>query len=178
MGAILRTVPNSHCRYLGGRHEEDKCLGAASTIWIRACHYGSGLCHIRFCFVNVQCKERQGRAVTNRSVNGAQVARLIKDDEALRHIPIVMLTSMDINKDHGSLESLNVEAHLMKPARSTLLLSTLIDVIQASRDGMENLVTTSKTHSLETPMKESFSTDRSENERRPDAPVPIISTNT
>ena len=66
-------------------------------------------------------------------MNGADLARALRDDPNLSHIPVVMLTSMDIGLEEGSLTDLNVDAHLMKPARSSLLLDTLVEVIQLDR---------------------------------------------
>ena len=67
-------------------------------------------------------------------MNGAQVAAKLRDDPELRDIPILMLTSMDVGLEEGSLKDLNVNAHLMKPARSSLLLDTLIETIVCGRE--------------------------------------------
>ena len=66
-------------------------------------------------------------------VTGADVALLMRNDPHLRDLPIVMLTSVNEASDGAAFTSLGVEQHLMKPARSSLLLSTIIDVLQKSR---------------------------------------------
>ncbi len=65
--------------------------------------------------------------------NGADVARRIRSDPRFANIAIIFLTSMDIATDKRKFADLDVDAHLMKPARSSLLRETLIDVVRASR---------------------------------------------
>ncbi|MGG2476698.1 hypothetical protein ACNVD4_15130, partial [Rhizobium sp. BR5] len=48
-------------------------------------------------------------------------------------IAIVFLTSMDIVGDETLFTDLNVQAHLMKPARARLLRATLFDVVRDVR---------------------------------------------
>ena len=66
-------------------------------------------------------------------MNGAEVARRLRDTPEFSSIPVVMLTSMDMNTEDGSMENLQVDFHLMKPARGSLLLDTLINAIQGGR---------------------------------------------
>lgn len=64
-------------------------------------------------------------------MTGADVAMLARNDPALVNTPIVMLTSVDEAKDGSGFLSLGVEAHLVKPARSSLLFNTIVEVLQA-----------------------------------------------
>jgi CheY-like chemotaxis protein len=63
-------------------------------------------------------------------MDGAQVAAEIRRDPALAATPIIMLTSVDQTADGRTFKSLAVEAHLTKPARSSLLLETMIAVLE------------------------------------------------
>ena len=66
-------------------------------------------------------------------MNGVEVAKLIRADNRLDHVSIILLTSMDVVSDDDLLVDLNVQAHLMKPARARLLRTTLADVVRAGR---------------------------------------------
>src|SRR5690606_19144802 len=66
-------------------------------------------------------------------MNGADVARAIAADSRLSSIPIVLLTSVD-QVDFGKLIiEFGIAAHRTKPARSAILLGTVISVIQKAR---------------------------------------------
>ncbi|TRL40033.1 response regulator [Rhizobium straminoryzae] len=66
-------------------------------------------------------------------MSGLEVAAAMRNDPALTQIAIIFLTSMDTASSEQAFEQLQIEAHLMKPARSNLLRSTIGDVIRASR---------------------------------------------
>ncbi|TRC71481.1 response regulator [Mesorhizobium sp. WSM4310] len=66
-------------------------------------------------------------------MNGADVARAIAADRRRSAIPIVILTSVD-QVDFGKMIiDFGISAHLTKPARSAVLLGTVISVIQKAR---------------------------------------------
>ncbi|MER8447808.1 response regulator [Mesorhizobium sp. M1066] len=66
-------------------------------------------------------------------MNGADVARAIASDSRLSSIPVVLLTSVD-QVDFGKMIiDYGIAAHLTKPARSAVLLGTVISVIQKAR---------------------------------------------
>jgi PAS domain S-box-containing protein len=65
------------------------------------------------------------------TMNGADVVREMRMDPALAGIPVIMLTSVDQTEEGRHFSSLGVQAHLVKPARSSLLLETLISVLSA-----------------------------------------------
>ncbi|MEO5756899.1 MAG: response regulator, partial [Mesorhizobium sp.] len=66
-------------------------------------------------------------------MNGADVAKAIAADSRLATIPVVMLTSVD-QVDFGKMIiDFGIAAHLTKPARSAVLLGTVISVIQRAR---------------------------------------------
>jgi len=66
-------------------------------------------------------------------MNGIDVARAIRSDRCFDDIGIVFLTSMDMVGDETIFQQLNVQAHLMKPARANLLRNAIIDVVRAGR---------------------------------------------
>ncbi|UCI27302.1 response regulator [Mesorhizobium sp. B2-8-5] len=66
-------------------------------------------------------------------MNGADVARAIAADTRLSSIPVVLLTSVD-QVDFGRMViDFGIVAHLTKPARSAVLLGTVISAIQKAR---------------------------------------------
>ncbi|WP_019172107.1 response regulator [Pseudaminobacter salicylatoxidans] len=66
-------------------------------------------------------------------MNGADVARAMASDSRLSSIPVVLLTSVD-QIDFGRLViEFGIAAHLTKPARSAVLLGTVIGAIQKAR---------------------------------------------
>ncbi|MCM2398768.1 PAS-domain containing protein [Rhizobium sp. S95] len=66
-------------------------------------------------------------------MNGVDVARLIRADRRFDASAIIFLTSMDMLGDERIFQELNIQAHLMKPARANLLRSAVIDVVRAAR---------------------------------------------
>lgn len=66
-------------------------------------------------------------------MNGLDVVERIRADRRFDEIAIVFLTSMDVVGDETLFTDLNVQAHLMKPARARLLRSTLFDVVRDVR---------------------------------------------
>jgi signal transduction histidine kinase/DNA-binding response OmpR family regulator len=66
-------------------------------------------------------------------MSGADVAKAISADSRLSAIPVVLLTSVD-QVDFGKLVlDFGIAAHLTKPARSAVLLGTVISSIQKAR---------------------------------------------
>jgi CheY-like chemotaxis protein len=63
-------------------------------------------------------------------MDGGQVAQAVRADDMISDTPIVMLTSVDNMSDGQAFRKLGVEGHLVKPARSTVLLETIITVLQ------------------------------------------------
>lgn len=66
-------------------------------------------------------------------MNGVDVVRTMQQDPLIADIPVVMLTSVEFTKEGNTFSSLGVQGHLTKPARSSLLLETIIDVICKNR---------------------------------------------
>ncbi len=69
-------------------------------------------------------------------MDGGQVAQALRDDELIGATPIVMLTSVDNMSDGQAFRNLGVEGHLVKPARSAVLLETIITVLQEAKGGL------------------------------------------
>jgi len=74
-------------------------------------------------------------------MDGTEVLRIMRDDIALRHLPVIMLTSVDSSQTNQELNKFGVQANLTKPARSSLLLKTILQVIA---DNRANIVTRRK----------------------------------
>ena len=67
-------------------------------------------------------------------MTGADVARIIRSTPAIADTPIVMLTSVDQSLSNSAYRDLGIDAQLIKPARSSALLETLVaDDPEASR---------------------------------------------
>ncbi|MEM9330188.1 MAG: response regulator [Pseudomonadota bacterium] len=67
-------------------------------------------------------------------MDGGELARAIRSEEAIAHVPIIMLTSVDQMEDGQNFSSLGIQGHLVKPARSSLLLETIVNTLQEARD--------------------------------------------
>lgn len=66
-------------------------------------------------------------------MTGPEVARILRQDPRLGDTPIVMMTSTNIGAQNASANDLQVDALLIKPTRSALLLETLIAAIKNGR---------------------------------------------
>jgi signal transduction histidine kinase/DNA-binding response OmpR family regulator len=67
-------------------------------------------------------------------INGLEVARRIAADPAIAHIPILLLTSVDQAVTGQIGTETGISAHLNKPARSSVLLETLVTMMQVARN--------------------------------------------
>jgi CheY-like chemotaxis protein len=68
-------------------------------------------------------------------MDGGAVAAAIRRDDTIGATPIIMLTSVDSTSDGRGFRQLDVEGHLVKPARSSVLLATIVEVLQGVVDG-------------------------------------------
>lgn len=88
-------------------------------------------------------------------MSGEEVLETMRSDEALKDIPVVMLTSVDSSQTNQRLSRLGAEANLTKPTRSSMLLETILQVIANKRADIHsrvgNLPTTPETQPLKTP---------------------------
>lgn len=66
-------------------------------------------------------------------MSGAEMARIVRNTEGLAETPIIMLTSVDQSLANTSYRDLGIDAQLIKPARSSVLLETLVATIQRHR---------------------------------------------
>jgi CheY-like chemotaxis protein len=66
-------------------------------------------------------------------MTGAEMARIVRNTAGLAHTPIIMLTSVDQSLANTSYRDLGIDAQLIKPARSSVLLETLVATIQRHR---------------------------------------------
>ena len=65
-------------------------------------------------------------------MTGADVARIIRSTPSIADTPIVMLTSVDQSVSTSTCRDLRIEAQLIKPARSSAMLETVVHTIQKS----------------------------------------------
>jgi PAS domain S-box-containing protein len=66
-------------------------------------------------------------------MSGAEVARIIRATPEIAGTPIVMLTSVDQSLSNIGYRDLSMDAQLIKPARSSVLLEALVSTIQKHR---------------------------------------------
>ncbi|MCR5856891.1 response regulator [Mesorhizobium sp. J428] len=66
-------------------------------------------------------------------MTGADVARAVRANPALADTPLILLTSVDQSLSNKSYRDLDIDAHLIKPARSSVLLDALVTTIQRHR---------------------------------------------
>ncbi|MEI9405884.1 response regulator [Mesorhizobium argentiipisi] len=66
-------------------------------------------------------------------MTGAEMARIVRSTAGLAHTPIIMLTSVDQSLANTTYRDLGIDAQLIKPARSSILLETLVATIQRHR---------------------------------------------
>ncbi len=88
-------------------------------------------------------------------MDGGDVARVMRSDPEMADIPIIMLTSVDHMGDGSLFSSLDIQAHLTKPARSSLLLETLIEVLQDARFTEQKVLTDAPSQAAVEPEKHS-----------------------
>jgi PAS domain S-box-containing protein len=67
------------------------------------------------------------------NMTGADVARIIRESDDFATTPIVMLTSVDQSLSKLRYRDLGIDAQLIKPARSSALLETIVNAIQRDR---------------------------------------------
>jgi len=72
-------------------------------------------------------------------MNGEEFYAWLKSEPAFAAIPVIMLTSVDHQSNGGSLMSLGIAGHLVKPARSSMLLETIISVLQPKYSNISDL---------------------------------------
>ncbi|MER8629364.1 PAS domain-containing protein [Mesorhizobium opportunistum] len=66
-------------------------------------------------------------------MSGAEMARIVRNTAGLANTPIIMLTSVDQSLANTSYRDLGIDAQLIKPARSSVLLETLVATVQRHR---------------------------------------------
>ncbi|MCV3207790.1 PAS domain-containing protein [Mesorhizobium sp. YC-39] len=69
-------------------------------------------------------------------MNGAEMARIVRNTAGLAETPIIMLTSVDQSLANTSFHDLGIDAQLIKPVRSSVLQETLVATIQRRRHAM------------------------------------------
>lgn len=63
-------------------------------------------------------------------MSGGDTVKTMRADTGLMNIPVIMLTSVGQTDDGKPFSSLGIDGHLIKPARSSLLLEMIISVLQ------------------------------------------------
>ncbi len=65
-------------------------------------------------------------------LNGGDVVTRMRAIEGLKDIPVIMLTSVDQTEDGKVFSTLGIQGHLIKPARSSHLLETIVSILHNS----------------------------------------------
>jgi CheY-like chemotaxis protein len=73
-------------------------------------------------------------------MNGADVARRIRQDRRFDMVPVIFLTSIDVANGSTDFAAQSGDAQLMKPARANVLRNTVIEVVRAARQRPEWLL--------------------------------------
>ncbi len=73
-------------------------------------------------------------------MTGVDAARIIRQTDEIARTPILLLSSVDQAVTGAPGRELGIEAQLIKPARSAVLLKTLVDTIQRRRSAVPNVV--------------------------------------
>ncbi len=63
-------------------------------------------------------------------MSGGELLKTMRASPAMENIPVIVLTSVNETEDGKVFSSLGIQAHLTKPTRSSLLLETLVSVLQ------------------------------------------------
>jgi len=66
-------------------------------------------------------------------MNGGDVMKALRAEKDISDTPVIMLTSVDQTEDGKVFSSLGIQSHLTKPARSSLLLETIVEVLIENR---------------------------------------------
>ena len=72
-------------------------------------------------------------------MTGAEMVRIVRSSPDFAATPIVMLTSVDQSPTNASYRDLFIDAQLIKPARSSVLLATLVRTLQAASPDPESI---------------------------------------
>jgi CheY-like chemotaxis protein len=66
-------------------------------------------------------------------MTGAEVSRIIRSSKGIANTPIILLTSVDQSLSSAQHRDLGIDAQLIKPARSSHLLETIVSAVQKHR---------------------------------------------
>ncbi len=70
--------------------------------------------------------------------SGEEVLEIMRHDEKLANIPVIMLTSVDSSQTNKRLNQLGAEANLTKPTRASVLLETILQVMAEKKSSPGN----------------------------------------
>ncbi len=104
-------------------------------------------------------------------MSGAEVLSIMRNDETLRDIPVIILSSVDSSEVNKELTDLGAEANLTKPTRSSLLLETLTEVLGQKSSSSASLPVTQNTK--EEPTSESTAVFQTETDAPESTPEPL-----
>ncbi|HMB48689.1 MAG TPA: response regulator [Afifellaceae bacterium] len=65
-------------------------------------------------------------------MDGIEVVTALRDDASIQNTPIIMLTSVENAADGQTFNKLDIQGHLVKPARGSHLLEMIVSVMQAA----------------------------------------------
>ncbi|MFO1020849.1 MAG: ammonium transporter [Planctomycetales bacterium] len=68
-------------------------------------------------------------------MDGLDIAAAIRDDENLRHLPLLMLTSVDCDLDPAAVKKAGLNGLLTKPIRQSRLYDTIVEILNDHLNG-------------------------------------------
>jgi polar amino acid transport system substrate-binding protein len=74
-------------------------------------------------------------------MSGIEFARVVRSDQKLRALPLMMLTGSGQPEEPAVMERAGFNAYLVKPVRSAVLHSVLVEMVARCRSGRPGLVT-------------------------------------
>jgi len=73
-------------------------------------------------------------------MNGAELCAKIRKETKFDKVPIIILTSADQNAVNHDFSRLDIQGHLVKPIRSSLLFNTILAVVKDSRSDLSETI--------------------------------------
>lgn len=106
-------------------------------------------------------------------MSGAEVLQYLRNSPVTRNIPVLMLTSVDSSQSNKELSALGVEGNLTKPARSSHLLETILQIVASNREKTAHQPAPTLVNTIE-PLPPSTSATTSQIAEDPEANMPAL----
>lgn len=70
-------------------------------------------------------------------MSGHQISRMLRFDDRFKHIPIVMLTSRDLEEDADKAKECGADAFVVKTTKSKIVMDVVARLLERSRTAKE-----------------------------------------